>query len=328
MNLDSAYKVLDLPNTATEEEVKKKFRKLAAKFHPDVNKEPDAESKFKEVNTAYKAITEPTPQQKNPSPGWPFGQDPFGFRNQHNQSVEFGSKQVQFPPLVFPVTLTFKEAARGCQRSLEAVRFEQCPDCKGIGGTYLKDPCTPCNGQGVAYQRSGNVMMGGTCSACHGAGKKQDPCSKCKGNAYIVGEKAKLDVNIPGGMAIGIEVRLRGAGHYQSGIFGSGYTDAFIKIIQVEEGLNMIVKGLDIVSKLPITLLEALQGVTKQVATLDGEKNLEVPELSHHGDHVSLSGEGVKNHLGQLGSHIFEIQIEYPEKQKINQVIDLLSIKE
>ncbi len=331
MNRTEALKILELPDNASEDEIKKKFRKLAAKYHPDVNKDPDAESKFKQINAANKALTDPEPESgwsssgPSHSSGFPFNipfSEIFGGRPRSNPELQFA--EFYSDDVYIPLSFSFQEAARGCQKSVEFSRYEQCQECKGKGGTYHSDNCSSCQGRGRTHQIHGNMTISSTCGNCSGRGKKRDNCNNCKGLGCFLGPKKKVEVSIPGGLAVGLQIRLGGVGHYFCNGVQFKYGDAYIHVSSIQSELNMEMFGLDIKSNLNISLLEALAGETKEVQTLDGIQKLEIPKLSQTGDSCKVSGAGVKNHTGKIGDHIFTLTVQYPDQEKINQIVELL----
>lgn len=291
MNTQQAYAVLGIESSSSEDEIRKAFRKLANQYHPDKNKDPDAESKFKEINEAYQALKEPNKQEQS----W----------------VSTVSRSVQFPPLQIQASLSFKEAVLGCKKTIQVSRYVKCDPCNGKGHWSTHDNCPGCEGKGRRVAVQGNVTMVMNCSQCHGAGRKQDVCTDCSGAGAKITDSS-FDVSLPGGLLTGQVVRLGGGGHWQSSHFGVGYSDAFVNI-NVNPEPNMRLVGHNVISTLEVSLLDALKGTTKTVPTVHGECELKVPRCSRNKDEVVKKGQGAIMQMSTIGDHIFVLDVKYPD---------------
>lgn len=304
MNLDEAFKVLELEKTATPEERKKKFRKLAAKYHPDVNKDPQAETKFKEVNAANEFIEN---YRERPPQGNFNGPGGFGDVFQHIWHEESRRGPSPAPPVVIPVTISFKEAVLGCQHKLNFKRNEACASCEGHGERPTSAACDACKGNKVFTQTRGNMVIQMPCGTCQASGKKMEECPTCKGKCVKEAEKSFV-IQLPCGLSDNQNIRLSQAGHFS----GFGYADAFLKIsVQPEPGMTL--QGQNIRSEVTISLLEALEGKEVTVKTIKGEEKITIPPESKHKDIVELNGLGVP----PQGKHLIKINVTYPDKQKL-----------
>lgn len=296
MNLQQAYEKLGLDNSADESEVKKAFRKLAAKYHPDQNKDPDAEAKFKEINEAYQTIQNPPSQMNFNGGGVPF--DPFSGININDF---FGGGQTinQKPTPVVEVSLTFEESVLGAKKELTYTRHGRCNSCGGNGSTIKQGKqCGLCRGSG--WLRRGPVQF--TCGGCGGTGGERINCTGCNGEATIT-ERMSISINIPGGVHDGDNVRLGGAGNWM----GRGYGNVILSC-KVAKDKDMSLEENDVVSEITISLLDALKGTKKKVRTVKGNLTLNIREKTKSGSKLKVGGYGANG-----GDHIFNVNVEYPD---------------
>lgn len=309
MNRNDALKTLELKADATDEEIKKQFRKLAAKYHPDRNKDIDAEDKFKAVNSAHSFLTEVKSQpQQYSRRGSPLD-DFFQHMRREANRKPFISQAV-----TIPLTLNFKESVKGCKKHITYKYYDQCSECEGFGGKQQSENCITCNGRGTRaetiQQGNGLFTVMHPCQSCSGSGKKTDKCSVCDGSGVKQSEKS-LDVTIPGGVQNGQTIRLSGQGSWQSLPTFCGYSDAFISI-NVTPDSDMRLQGIDVISGLEIDLLTALKGGKKQIKTVDYDLDITIPKGARHKDKICLAGHGAVVN-GGVGSHIVELNVKYPD---------------
>ena len=224
MNLQEAYQVLELDhnNPPDEDGLKKQFRKLAAQWHPDKNKDPIAEKKSKEIGEAFAFIKDykENPPMENPFSSGGFGsvfniQDIFG--NMFNNQGRQGFQQINLPkPIEIKQTISFAESILSCQKTVSLERNEQCQTCQGVGYS-LTDKCSSCQGAGYSVQskKVGNreIRTQSPCSSCQGSGKNKKNCESCKGEAFQK-KNVSLEVKIPGGISNNSKLRLSGQGHF------------------------------------------------------------------------------------------------------------------
>lgn len=312
MNRAEAYDKLGVSSSASEEEIKKAFRKLAGKYHPDVNKDENAETKFKEINSAYKTLTESEHQSSDNFPGWDFIKNGFGGMHQIRRSISL-------PIIVIEMSISFKESVLGCQKSIKYDKHIKCSLCNGQGGIMTNDKCPACDGKGGKGFTRGNVSFMQSCSNCESSGKLKTDCIKCTGNG-VESKSVSLEVNFPGGIQSAQVIRLGGAGNYHFSIRGEGYDDVYIKI-HVKNDTEMQLVELDVISNMEVTLLEALQGVTKIATTVHGDKEVTIPALTKHTDLVKINGAGAIS-SNKTGDHILKISVSYPKD--IDKVINIL----
>ena len=307
------YDILGLSRGVGEEDIRKAFRKKAMEYHPDRNKSPDAEEKFKEINEAYQVLSDRNKRAQydqfgkagvgsNGSSGQPFdGFEGFGGFGDIFDSFfgdRSGRRQAQRgSDLQQRVVLAFEESIFGAERELELTRLEDCGVCDGAGnepGTSL-DTCNTCKGHGQVRraQRSvfGQFTQVTTCTSCQGRGTTiKSACTNCRGGGKER-KTRKISVNIPAGVEDGMQVRLSGEGN--AGSEGGGHGNLYV-YIDVQEHQFFDREGSDLIYDLPINIAEAALGVNKTIPTLDDEdEDLKLPKGTQHGSEFRIKGKGI-----------------------------------
>ena len=308
------YKILGVGKGASDEEIKKAYRKLARQYHPDRNPgDKAAEERFKEVSQAHDVLSDPEKRKQYDRGGSPFagfgggGFDPGAFAGGFGDifsnlfggggagAGRRGPTGAQGPPrgrdLETEVSLTFDQATGGAQVPLAVNLSQPCPTCHGTGAKPGTSPkvCPVCQGRGVESQSQGIFSMAQPCSNCGGTGTViDDPCPTCKGSGATRSIK-RLRVNIPAGVRDGSRIRLAGKG--EAGPRGSQPGDLFV-ITRVQESPVFKHSGDNLEVEVPLTIPEALQGAVVEVPTLRGSKRLRVPPGTKHGTVQRLRGEG------------------------------------
>lgn len=314
MRLSEAYSILNIPESSSKEEAKKAFRKLAAKYHPDVCKEPDAENKFKQINEAFQTIEHGEKQSfSNYQTVVDFDfndilSDMFGNVNPFGRN-KTQTKQQKNTQVNLKQTLSFKEAVLGCTKTINFTRRIQCNVCAGAGQKKIDNGCTTCKGAGEITQRNGNVFTRYPCNNCRGQIKFEN-CSTCQHEGATPVD-IELTVKIPGGIRDGNILRLGGKGHFAgSSMMGVVYDDALLHLtVEPLEGLSLADDN-SVVSHLTLSLKEALTGCAKSVNSIEGNKDIEIPRLTKHKDEIILPNLGAN---GVLPQRVI-VNVEYPDK--------------
>jgi molecular chaperone DnaJ len=307
------YKVLGVDKKASQEEIKKAYRKLARQYHPDTNKEAGAEERFKQVSEAYDVLSDPEKRKKYDRGGLFAGSGPFGAGGAAGGgTADFGSfsdilsgifnagggRGTRTRPaaergrdLETTISLSFEQAVDGAQVPVSVATHSACPTCRGTGAEPGTQPvvCPVCHGRGVESQGQGLFSITRPCERCGGSGTViEKPCHTCKGEGRMR-ELKKYRVNIPAGVKDGSRIRLAGKG--EAGLRGGPAGDLFV-ITHVTESPVFKSKGDNLEVEVPITVAEALRGADVEVPTLHGTKKLRVPPGTKHGTVQRLRGEG------------------------------------
>jgi molecular chaperone DnaJ len=308
------YEVLGVARTATDDELKKAYRALARKLHPDVNKEPDAEAQFKDLSEAYEVLSNAQKRQiydrhghqglrAGGGGGGPAGAEgfPFGDIGDILESFFGGGVQGGRPgasrgsDLRTQLELTFEEAVFGCEKELEIPRWENCLICDGSGAEPGKPPtrCTACNGSGevrrVQQSLFGQFVNVTPCDRCRGAGQVvTHRCVECNGRGSVR-KTRRLTVTVPAGVDNEMEIRLNGQG--EGGERGGPSGNLYVRL-QVKPHARLKRDGADIICELPLNVAQAALGADVMIPTLAGEESFRVPAGTQHGHEFRLRDRG------------------------------------
>jgi len=333
------YKVLGVPRTATDKEIKAAYRKLARQYHPDVNKsDPQAEDKFKEVAEAF-AILSDKEKRATYDRG---GHDAFGsgfdpFAGARPQDFDFGFGDVDLSELFrmfagfggggpraaqrprrggdlrVEVRVPFMDAVLGRTVEIEIPRHVACEDCSGTGLApgARESACPDCHGSGRTDQRRGALRVSMTCPRCGGAGRLQgEPCGRCGGRGIGRGSE-RVRVRIPAGIEDGNTLRLAGKG--DAGAQGAPAGDALLTI-RLEPDARYRREGDDLLCDVPIGLVTAALGGKVEVPTPHGETTIQVAAGTRSGQKLRLRGRGIHFRDGREGDLLAVIQIHPPKR--------------
>ncbi len=310
------YKTLGVEKKASQEDIKKAYRKLARQYHPDTNSDAGAEERFKAISEAYDTLGDPDKRKKYDRGGSVFaGGSPFGGSSGGGTGAtpqDFGSfsdilsgifnsgggGKARTKPatergkdLETSVTLTFEQALAGAQIPVTVATHTACTTCRGSGARPGTSPkvCPVCSGRGVEAQGQGVFSITRPCSRCNGTGTViEDPCGTCGGEGRLR-EMKRYRVNIPKGVREGSKIRLAGKG--EAGLRGGPPGDLYV-VCHVDESPVFKPKGENYEVEVPITVTEALGGAEVEVPTLNGTKKLRVAPGTKHGTVQRLRGEG------------------------------------
>jgi molecular chaperone DnaJ len=320
MRRDEAFKILELSPDVSEDEIKKKFKQLAKTYHPDINKNSDAEEKFKKVNEAYSVIKKGEDEHSSSSPfSWSSSGsfDPF---NMNFVNVDFqSSKQINADDVYNEVNIIFAESVLGCEKNLSYKRTIKCDACNGNGAIKENNGCNSCNSLGRTVRRQGNMLITSICTSCLGKIKTK-PCQSCSTNGFIHSELS-ISIKIPPGIKNNNVLRLQNMGNYCGSVFmGSNeYTSCYVTC-HVEHDDELSLVNNDVVSNKNISLLEALSGCAKKVKTINGEQEINIPPMFKNKDEIILPKLGIAG----IGSQRIIINIEYPDKDVTKKIIKIL----
>ncbi|WP_099204174.1 molecular chaperone DnaJ [Scatolibacter rhodanostii] len=333
------YEVLGVSKGASDDEIKKAYRKLAKQYHPDLNPDnKEAETKFKEANEAYEVLSDADKKSRydqfghagvDPNfGGGAGGGDPFGGMGFDFSDIFegfFGGGGRRSNPnaprrgsdVQSRIAISFEEAAKGCEKEINYQQIENCHDCHGSGaaaGTSPK-PCSACNGTGQVRinQRTpfGVVQSSQTCSSCQGKGKTiETPCSTCNGTGKIRSKKP-LKVSIPAGIDDDQMLRVSGKGNAGS---NGGPSGDLLVAISVRPHAIFERRGNDVWCDMPITFTQAALGCEVTVPTLDGKVKYTIHSGAQPGDTFKLKGRGIQSVHGRLrGDQYVKVTVEIPK---------------
>ena len=350
MNNTEFYDRLGVSKDASQDEIKKAYRKMSKKYHPDINKEPGAEEKYKEVQEAYETLGDEQKRAAYDQYGAAganggFGGGTGGFDG-FNGGAGFGGFEDIFSSffggggatrnpnaprqgddLQYRVDLTFEEAVFGVEKEVSYNREATCETCSGTGAKPGTSPvtCSRCHGQGVINVDTqtplGMMRRQVTCDVCHGTGKEiKDPCPTCHGSGHEK-KRHKVSVKIPAGVETGQQIRLQGQG--EAGFNGGPYGDLFV-IIKVLPSKEFERDGSTIYYSMNISFVQAALGDTVEVATVHGKVELTIPAGTQTGKTFRLRGKGApKLRGGGQGDQHVTVNIVTPTKLNPAQVAAL-----
>ncbi len=333
MNKKDYYETLGVSKNATDEEIKRAFRVLAKKYHPDVNKEPGAAEKFKEIGEAYQVLSDKNKRAQYDQYGHAafenggasnfdmgdidlddilssiFGGGFSGF----SSFSGFGgrergrSRARRGDDLLMRINLTFDEAVFGCKKDIKVNVTEECDECHGTGG-FGETTCTMCGGLGVVRdeQRTlfGIMQTQKTCPNCRGTGKTfKETCSTCRGEGRVKKNKT-LTVTIPSGVDNGSQLRLSGKGG--AGVNGGANGDIYLEF-SVSDHKYFERQDDDIYLEVPVTITDAILGCKKEIPTLNGNGYIEIKPGTQNYTKLKLKGKGIKNESSRTTGDMYVV---------------------
>jgi len=334
------YQLLGVSRNADSDTLKRAYRKLARQYHPDINKEPGAEEKFKEIGRAYEVLADPDTRARydqfgeaglGGAAGMPDMGDMGGFAdlfetffNGFGGQSPQGSRSSRRGPqqgddLRYDLNIDFKQAIFGEQREIKIPHLETCTSCKGTGSRPGTGPtnCSTCGGNGQVRRATrtpfGNFTQVAECPSCGGVGQIiTDPCSNCAGNG-VKQIRKKLRINIPSGVDTGTKLRVSGEGN--AGLKGGPSGDLYV-FIKVKNDPKLRRDGINIFSEISISYLQAILGDTVSIETVDGIVDLAIPGGTQPNSTLTLENKGVPR-LGNpvaRGNHDVLIKVKLPTR--------------
>lgn len=341
------YEILGVSKNATEAELKSAFRKLAKKYHPDVNKEEGAQEKFKEIGEAYSVLSDAEKRRQYDQ----FGHDAYkqasqqggggysygggfsgfdfggidledilgdifggGFGFGGSARTRRGNVKSRGDDHLASITLTFEKACFGTEKEISLDLEETCDECKGEGG-FDKETCKTCGGHGrvISEQRTmfGMFQTESTCPTCNGNGHTfKKTCNKCRGNGRIVKEK-DLIINVPAGVDEDTRLRLTGKGG--AGVNNGPHGDLYIEFIIKKHPLFER-DGNDIYLNVPITITDAILGNKIEIPTIHGKTTIQIKEGTQNKDLIKIKDKGIHDANGNKGDMFLYIDVITPKK--------------
>jgi molecular chaperone DnaJ len=350
------YEVLGVNRGASDEEIKKAYRKLAVKFHPDKNPgDKSAEENFKEIGEAYEALSD---SQKRAAYDQ-FGHAAFDPRARASRAGGFGSGGFHDPfeifrevfgggsifdsffgggadpsqprrgeDLRYDLEIALEEAALGCEKEISVSKLDRCDTCEGSGmeqGSKIR-PCSTCGGRGQVLTSRGIFSIAQTCPHCHGAGRiLEKPCKTCHGEGKHQ-RSSKIKLRIPAGVDAGS--RLRSSGNGEAGFRGGPPGDLYV-VLHVQPHEIFQRDGDDLLCEVPVSFVQAALGAEIEVPTLDSRATIKIPAGTQPGTVFRVKGKGVKNLQGYgHGDLHARIQVEVPTRLTVEQKARLQAFAE
>lgn len=328
------YELLGVGRSATQDEIKKAYRQLALKYHPDRNPgDKEAEEHFKEISNAFQVLSDDEKRRlyDRYGPDGPSMAGFSGFSSVQDIFSSFGdlfgdifgiggfggfgrTRRARGADLELDLVLTFLEAAEGCRKEVTVTRHVACSACNGSGAAPGSAPatCSTCRGRGQVVHSQGFFMISTTCPDCRGEGRRiTDPCKECKGRG-VEQREDKLQITVPAGVEDGQTLRLGGQGEvpHQGGVPGNLYVNLHV---EADERLHR--EGPDLFVDVHLSYPLAALGGTLTIPVLKGEKEIDVPAGVQPGDVMVLKGAGVARLDGRgKGDQIIRFQVDVPKK--------------
>ena len=348
MNKRDYYEVLGVNKDASEAEIKSAFRKLAKKYHPDVNKEEGAAEKFKEAQEAYAVLSNKEERAKYDKYGFAAFNNPganggrggydfsgfdfssifddlfggggdfssFGFGDAFSAFTGRGrTRTTRGNDLVYTMKIDFMESAMGSHKDISLDVTENCEHCHGEGG-FDKETCHNCGGRGVVSERTntilGAIMTQTTCRECSGTGYTfKTKCQECRGKGKVRARKT-YSIEVPKGIKTGEQIRMSGKG--EAGTNGGPNGDLYIEFVVSEHPLFKR-EGDDLNIEVPVTLTDLVLGATKEIKVIDGSIDLKIPSASQSGDILRVRNKGMTNaRTGRVGDLYITLKLVLPTK--------------
>lgn len=332
------YELLGVSENASQEEIKKAYRKKAKKYHPDSNSDDADEEKFKKINKAYDVLSDEDKRKKYDKFGKQGVEGHAGrgrqraasnfqdiFENLFGGGFGGGRRQSKGQDAKIQTTVTFEDAYKGVEKTYEVERTSQCPECNGSGAENGEThSCSNCDGQGQVREQKrtpfGISQTIAECSECDGTGKiPEEKCSECNGKGTVKRDE-KLSFKIPAGVQNGQRLRLRGKGHEDR----KGQSGNLFVFVEVQEHEKLERKRTDLFTTLKISVADAAMGTEAEIPLPDGKAEVEVPAGTNPGRVLRLKGKGMPSQRGRSQGDLYvKIDVEVPEARAEEKIEDL-----
>lgn len=328
------YKILGVDKNASQDDIKKAYKKLALKYHPDRNpNDKSAEAKFKEASEAYEVLGDESKRKEydNPQSTFEFhssgpnfggmnmddilrhfGMGGFGFNSQPQQPQRGSSIRIK-------VKLTLEEVLNGCTKKVKLKRYEPCAHCGGSGMTTnsRKKTCKTCGGTGMAFSQHMFMSMQQTCPTCGGKGYViENPCPHCNGHGVVENSSSEVQFTIPRGVENGMQIEYQGLGN--AAPHGKGQNGSLIVLVEFEEHKVFEVQGRDLVCNLEVPAIDAILGCDVEIGTLSGKSiKVKIPQGTASGQVFRFKGYGLPRYgssIGNAGNMIGIVNITVPKE--------------
>jgi molecular chaperone DnaJ len=339
LNPQDYYQLLGVSRDASQDDIRKAYRKLALKYHPDRNKgDKEAQEKFKEINVAYEALSDPEKRQRydqfgaqgvdmdmgaGAGAGAGFGGFDFGnfsdifediFGGGGGTARKTARRVYRGSSLKLDHEITLKEASEGKNVKLKIMRQDACSLCDGSGGKY--STCRTCNGTGNVSAGGGFFSISRTCPTCGGEGKEvTDPCTKCRGTG-LEANRDTISVKIPPGISDETTLRISSQGN--AGRHNGPRGDIYV-VVRVKPHPSLVREDDDLFTEVNIDFTEAVFGSSREIETLTGKKSIKIPEAIQPGTKIRLKNEGMP-HLNSYGNGdlYVNVQVKVPRPKSLN----------
>ena len=293
--MNEYYKILGINPNSSKDEIRSAYKSLAKKYHPDINKDPGAEEKFKEIKHAYDQVA------SNQKIDFGFNAELF---NRYKEAV-YDQREYSLD-LEAQVSISFEEGCFGVDRTITYNYRDKCLDCeeyKEKNGNYKFGNCLECNGTGRAHRNNASFSITYSCHSCRGSGRAIE-CSTCKGKCNLQKEKS-LNIKVPIGLDSGVALRALGGGNYDPKT--KNYGNLFIRVIIASHPF-FTRKNKDIYSGIEVDFLKCVLGAEIEVDSIHGPALITIPEYSDHNTVIAMNNLGVED-----GKHYFTIKLKMPE---------------
>lgn len=304
---DNLYEILGVEKTATQDEIKANYRKLAKEHHPDIGGD---EEKFKSISHAYNVLSDEEKRRNYDNGGGQrMGGNPFADVVNHFRA-NFHRQQARGRDIRSDIVLSLEEIYRGVKKSIAYSHFVSCVGCAGTGGETQS--CDQCGGQGVRVQvietPMGRMMNQQICGKCQGSGSFiSNPCSTCKGAGGVIRQDV-VNIDIPEGISDGHSFVVNGGGDY----IRNGTPGDFYIVIRENNSKELYREGNDLIKKITLGYVDFIIGNDYILQTFDGQIKIEIPQLSKVGDKLRIKSKGFKKN-GLIGDMIVILELELPK---------------